>query len=124
MRRGGSKAITSKTQLPKQAVSTVSFTTGKELVLRSSPRKIDTYDEVASEMTDGAVFGNILSKYLPGCTGHLLGRQPVHGKESWCFVVLSRECNPLRTHAAYSVNSGWTNCGTLNLKGCSSFRAT
>jgi hypothetical protein len=116
MRRGGSKAITSKTQLPKQAVSTVAFTSRKEMVLRSSARKIDTYDEVASEMTDGAVFGNILSKYLPGCTGHLLGRQPDHGKESWCFVVISRECNPLRTHAAYSVNTGWTNCGTLDLK--------
>lgn len=116
MRKNGVKSITSKTELPKQTQPIAAFTSGKEMVLRSTPLQNDKYDEDASEITGGAVFGNVLSKYLPGCVGGLYSTQTNQNNESWCFVSLSRECNPLRSHAAYGVNTGWTNCDSLNVK--------
>lgn len=116
MRKGGIKSITSNTELPKQTLPSVAFATGKEMVLRSTPMQNDKYDEIASEITGGAVFGNVLSKYLPGCTGDTYSKQTDQNSESWCFVTLSKGCNPLRSHAAYGVNTGWTNCDSLNVK--------
>ncbi len=116
MRKGGVKTITSDTELPKQTLPSVVFKTDKEMVLRSTPQQNDKYDEDASEITGGAVFGNVLSKYLSGCTGELRDKQTDQNNIPWCFVVLSKECNILRTHAAYVVNTGWTSCDALKVK--------
>ncbi len=83
------------------------FKNARETVLRSSPRRLDAYDASLSEVQGAAVFGNILSKFLPGVTGKALAEYRDRGGRAWCFVLLDDSNDVLRYHSPFSVNAGW-----------------
>ncbi|MBI5695283.1 MAG: hypothetical protein HZC51_06005 [Nitrospirae bacterium] len=103
----GDVSITSDTVIPPAGNKPARFTSGGELALRASPEVDDAYDKDESGHMDTAVFGNVLSKYLPGCTGTVLSTEKDDAGRTWCFVELDDTSNPLRTHDPYEVNAGW-----------------
>jgi hypothetical protein len=76
--------------------------------LRQSPETLDQYDEVSSHHADHAVFGNILSKFVPGATATIAGRQKDKLGNEWLFVIVDRDSNALAYHRPFRVNAGWT----------------
>ncbi|HBG05833.1 MAG: hypothetical protein A2075_03215 [Geobacteraceae bacterium GWC2_58_44] len=116
LRLEGTRRITSTTEIPETAGDQLPFSTKADMHLRSSAALNDTYDEEASGFLNLAVFGNILSKYLPGCTGNAISRRNDAKGDSWCFVILDEACEPLRFHIANSVSAGWTSCGSVTAK--------
>ncbi len=78
-----------------------------EMILRSSPARDDAYDEAMSGIMGAPVYGNVLSKYRPGCTGRVLGRQEDASSRLWYFVELDRRCGALATHDPFNANVGW-----------------
>lgn len=87
---------------------------GKELVLRSSPETDDRYEEGRGEYMGNAVFGNILSKYLPGCGGVVVGSNKKGESELWYFVLLD-SCERFRTHSPFEVSAGWVRASEIEL---------
>jgi hypothetical protein len=87
---------------------------GKELVLRSSPKTDDRYEEARGEHMENAVFGNILSKYLPGCGGAVIGGNKKGESELWYFVLLDN-CERFRIHSPFEVSAGWVKASEISL---------
>lgn len=83
------------------------FKNGSETILRSTPEKKDSYDESLSGREQMAVFGNILSKYLPGVTGDILAEHKDKYGRWWAYVLLDEQSNMLRYHSPFAVNVGW-----------------
>ena len=110
----GSRRMTRDTVLPGRSATKRAFKNRTEMVLRASPHIDDMYDVNASGLKDEAVFGNVLARYLPGCSGYVIGDSPgiVAG---WSFVVLDDKCGPLRTNAPYWVNVGWVEMSQITL---------
>jgi hypothetical protein len=106
--------IISSITFPKRESAKIGFLTKEELVLRMSPLINDTYDDF-STTANHAIFGNILSMYLPGCRGVVAGNSP-DSAPGWSFVILSDGCRPLRTHLPYDVDAGWVETRQLNLE--------
>lgn len=75
------------------------------LILRSTPKVDDKYNEVQSEHLETAVYGNILSKYI-SATATVLTEQTVGGKK-WSFVTVSDSNNPKRFFTSSPSNAGW-----------------
>jgi hypothetical protein len=108
IRNQGIRSITRTTYLPTPDEKIVPFIAKDgELVLRSTPAVNDLYDENESGFVDAAVFGNVLTKLLPGCSGNIVGRYIDKESKPWLFVILDEKCNVLRTHVPYSVSAGW-----------------
>jgi len=113
-RNQGIRSITSTTRLPQKDEKPVPFVAiNSELILRSSPERKDTYDEDSSAKLGVAVFGNILTKFLPRCSGSIIGRHVDNESKMWLFVVVDEKCNPLRTHVPYNVSAGWIEGATI-----------
>lgn len=107
-RLGGMRRILKDEVMPSVVVKPTEFAvTQRELVLRSSPKVNDRYDEGISQLQHSAVLGNVLARYLPGCTGVIVGRQKQKDGKVWYFVVLSEPCDYLRVHDPFSTNAGW-----------------
>lgn len=103
----GPLTITKYTVLPKILLGPFGFKIqSQELEVRTSPEIDDAYTEAGSEMANNAVFGNILSKYLAGCGGTVVGMNKEEGPDLWYFVVLD-ECQRFRTHSPFEVDAGW-----------------
>jgi hypothetical protein len=113
MRNYDNKNVSRNTKLPDSQNMIFGFTSTKEIVLRSKPEINDKYDEFESYENRHAVFGNILSKYLPGCTGKVISKNKTE-KNQWCFVVIDKTCDPLRSYVGYDVNAGWARCESVN----------
>jgi hypothetical protein len=114
LRNQGIRNITSTTTLPQKDEKPVPFVaTNSELVLRSSPERKDTYDEGLSGWLGVAVFGNILTKFLPGCSGSIIGRHVDRESKLWLFVVVDKKCDALRAHVPYNVSAGWIEAATI-----------
>ncbi len=108
LRWPGHRKILKRTVIPSSVLKPMKFTTpDQELVLRSSPAVDDEYNKGFSEYISTAVFGNILARYLPGCSGTIVGQDKKEGGELWYFVLLDEDCKSLRTHNPYDVNAGW-----------------
>ena len=80
---------------------------GRELILRSSPSRNDTYDKVMSKVMGAPVFGTALAKYRSGCTGVILARLKDAESRLWFFVALDKKCEALSTQDPYGANVGW-----------------
>ena len=79
----------------------------REIVLRSQPEVEDTYNEGASHITNRAVFGNIVRRYLPGAKGQVLATQSLDGR-IWAFVAMVEDDDILVTHDPFEIaNVGW-----------------
>jgi hypothetical protein len=114
LRNQGIRSITSTTKLPQKEEKPVPFiATNSELVLRSSPERKDTYDDGLSGLQGVAVFGNILTKFLPGSSGRIIGRHLDSESKLWLFVVVDERCNPLRIHVPYNVSAGCIEASTI-----------
>jgi hypothetical protein len=83
------------------------FRNGGETILRGSPEKKDAYDRSLSGLEQMAIFGNILSKYLPGVTGSILAKRKDKQGRLWLYVLIDEQSKLLRYHNPYSVNAGW-----------------
>lgn len=112
---GGDVSITSDTAMPSAAQKPARFSSGRDMALRASPEVDDAYDKSESEHMDSAVFGNVLSRYMPGCTGVVIGSDKDAAGNQWCFVRLDETCNPLRTHDPYEVNAGWVDAQDITV---------
>lgn len=88
--------------------------TAKDVALRSAPVESDAYDASTSAFMGAAVFGNVLSRYLPGCTGVVLGRRTEAASRLWYFVAMDRSCDPLRTHDPFKVDVGWVEASSVS----------
>jgi|WetSurSiteA1Bulk_404760.scaffolds.fasta_scaffold16672_2 hypothetical protein len=109
------QTILKRTTLPKVLAGPTAFRAiGPELVLRFSPEIQNGYDESASGFIDNAVFGNILSRYMPGCKGTIIGENKEEGIDLWYFVLLD-DCGPLRIHSPFEVTAGWVKASEIEL---------
>lgn len=118
MNSSGTLTMAKGTVLPSSMIGPLEFRgTGAEFALRSSPEVKDEYDEMASGAAYYAVFGNILSKYLAGCSGTVVGSNGRDGQNLWYFVVLDRFDNGqrFRTHTPFEVNAGWVKAAEIEL---------
>lgn len=101
---------------PEKGCRQVKFTSLKNnLILRTAPIVDDTYDKGYSEENRTAIFGNILSKYLPGVNGHIMGKKTDEQSRIWYFVYLDDKSFALRTHSPYTVNAGWVKAEDIKL---------
>lgn len=106
--RSRSINILKTTRFPEQSEKPAPFIVkDRELILRSSPEVKDEYDEDASSLNNVAIFGNIVTKYLPGCSGNIISSHKDADSKLWYFVVLDELCGSLRTHVPYNVSAGW-----------------
>ncbi len=97
-----------RTAIPSSILKPMKFMApDQELVLRYSPEINDKYEPGISKYLCCAVFGNILAKYIPGCSGTILGEERDKDGGRWYFVHLDEKCIPLRWHFPYEVNAGW-----------------
>lgn len=113
----GTRNLINYTALPKKDEIPTPFTApNTDLILRSSPVIDDTFDESSSHMEERAVLGNILSKYLPGSSGNIFGREYDAKSKLWLFVVISDESKYLRTYIPYDVDAGWIEATTISDK--------
>jgi len=109
------KVILKDTTIPEILVGPTRFSVrAKELVLRSSPKADDRYEEGRGRYWGNAVFGNILSKYLPGCGGTVIGSNKKGESELWYFVLLD-DCERFRTHSPFEVSAGWVQATEVSL---------
>lgn len=116
VRRDGVRSITTGTVLPeKQGKRQLFIADIKEFSLRSSPIENDDYDPDRSAGRWVAVLGNILSKYLPGCTGQVIGEKKSENQKLWFYVSLDEKCNSLRTYISSSVSAGWVAAEDISL---------
>ncbi len=116
IRRDGERRITKSTEVIIDKTPTPFFKAKNKLVLRKSPRIDDAYDRDTSEWVDAAVFGNILTKYLPGCSGRIAGQTKDDYLRQWSFVLIGMDCNPLRFHSPFQVNAGWVLSNDILIK--------
>lgn len=115
-RMHGQRRITKHTTIPEVLLEPTKFRVrAEELVLRSSPKVEDQYDELASEFMFAAVFGNILSRYLPGMEGTILGQDKQGTSSHWYFVLLDGDWSRFRTHSPFGVNVGWVDASSITL---------
>lgn len=115
-RRQGRQRITKHTAIPEFLIDPTRFKVrGEELVLRSRPESNDKYDDLASDFMASAVFGNILSKYLPGCGGICLGMEKPEKSNLWYFVLVDDGCERFRTHSPFEVTAGWVQASSIIL---------
>jgi len=116
VRMDGIRSITTGTVLPeKQGKRQPFIADKKEFSLRSSPIENDDYDPEGSAIRAVAVLGNILSKYLPGCTGQVIGEKKSENQKLWYYVSLDEKCNPLRTYISSNVSAGWVAAEDISL---------
>lgn len=113
LRINGVMKVYFQTALPLQTKDSEHFTTAQELVLRSSPETNDQFNKISSEYHKIAVFGNVLSKYLPGCSGRIAGSMQDKVSNLWYFVIMDESSKQLRTHAPFDVCAGWINSDCL-----------
>lgn len=102
---------TKTTVQPKRIGTRHHFKNANETVLRSSPKIENSYDESLSGLQNVAVFGNILSKFLPGTTGDILAEQKDKNGKLWAYVLLEEQSDLLRYHSPFNVNVGWIESG-------------
>lgn len=107
IRRYGIRRITKYTDINTNQNKPAFFKSNNRLILRQSPIVTDSYDRDTSDWADLAIFGNVLSKYLPGCSGSIAGQHHDTKSRLWYFVTIDPISNPLRFHAPYDVNAGW-----------------
>lgn len=80
----------------------------KELILRYTPERNDVYDKGRSEFESVAIIGNVVGKYLPGCSGEVVAEERDKNSQLWYFVTLNESCKALCTYHPYDyVNVGW-----------------
>jgi hypothetical protein len=79
----------------------------KEMFIRESPEKIETYNEQASKQNKMAVFGNIIFRFLQGVKGSIIGRKTDAVGVTWFFVNLNMGSRELCTYALHDVDAGW-----------------
>jgi hypothetical protein len=91
------------------------FKSSKDTVLRSSPERKDSYDESLSGLQNRAVFGNVLSKFLPGITGVILAEHKDKLGRFWVYVLLDESSDLLRYHSPFLVNAGWIEKQTIKI---------
>jgi hypothetical protein len=117
IRHQGPRRIPKGATIPSLAISPLKFSApDQELVLRASPEINDKYNEALSGLMSNAVFGNVLSKYLPGCTGTIVGRNKDGSSDLWYFILLDEACELLRTHSPYcpyEANAGWVKASSV-----------
>jgi len=101
--------ITSQTLVPtkEQLIAAQSFKARDEIILRSTPENLNDYDSGYSSFMGNAIFGNVLSKYLPDCGGTTTAKMIDSDTITWYFVLLDEACETFRTHSPYEVDSGW-----------------
>lgn len=85
----------------------IPFKSKLPVTLRNAPLKRDAYDSHGSAFMDHAVYGNILSRFLPGLSGTVLAEEQGKNGKSWLFVKLSNDNGPLRHDAPFKVEAGW-----------------
>lgn len=107
IRNYGYIEVTKNSHFPQRIELPQSFTTNNDIKLRRSPVVIDDYDPSWSEFRNAAVFGNILSTFLPGCNGQVMGSEKDANGSLWYFIVLDKSCGHLRNHSPYTVDAGW-----------------
>jgi len=83
------------------------------LILRESPVTDDSYDPNRSDWAGLAIFGNILAKFLPGCSGRIVGERQDENAKRWYLVVIDAPSKSLRTHAPFDVDAGWVDEGHM-----------
>ena len=117
IRMNGIRNVTTGTVFPEKQGKRISFVADKkEFNLRSAPVEHDSYDPDESAMRAVAVLGNILSRYLPGCTGQVIDEKNIENSKLWYFVSLDEKCLPLRTYISSNVSAGWVAAEDISLK--------
>lgn len=117
-RQGGEIQVLQDTALPKhRSGQPLSFTTGRPVRLRSTPKILDAYDQGRSEFLGHAAFGNVVRTYMPGATGHVLGTSS-DKTASWLFVVIDSACDPLVLQDPYrGTRAGWLRANQVEVPG-------
>jgi hypothetical protein len=111
----GQRTIVKSMVLPKILFGPVGFDVSvKEMALRSSPKIDDSWSQGRGEYWGNAVFGNILSKYMAGCSGTIIGRNQEEGPDLWYFVLVDG-CEAFRIHSPYEVSAGWVQASEISL---------
>lgn len=114
--RLGTRETTQGTRFPEKPLSVpVPFKSTQELILRSDSKRDEAYDESASGYFEHAIFGNILSKYLPGLCGKILAYEKDAEGQNWAFVLIEGPNGALCHHRPFSVDAGWTTADSLDL---------
>lgn len=89
-------------------ISSSQFQASKEITLRYSPIKDDTYNKDMSEFVSHAVFGNIVAKYLQGAKGELVATYHDNSGIKWGLLIMDATSYVFLFYNPYKANVGWT----------------
>lgn len=106
--------VDAQTQAPASGAAPEPVTTRSEGLLRSSPVRDDTPNEVLTLWAEAPVFGNQLDRFESGVSGWATARLRAPGSdEDWCFLSLPRAARSPATTGVFGVQAGWTECSHL-----------
>jgi hypothetical protein len=88
-------------------IASKGYVSRNELILRTSPKRDDEYDTVASDFMARAVFGNIIAKYLPGAKGQILSTFKDAAGMEWALLLVDNASRVLRFESPYDADVGW-----------------
>ena len=112
----GHYTLTKDLHLPVAGITPIRFKAVNKLVLWNSLEKNYKRNKSLTERVGNPVLGNMLAKYLPGCSGKILAEERDQQSKWWYLVGLDKDCDKLKTYAPFGVNVGWAAADENNLK--------